>query len=237
MPATSILVGISSALASSTPSAVVIGGGWAGFGAAWGLANRGVKVTVLEASSDAVGGLAAGWTGPDGRPVELGIHGFWRSYRNCFRLVDQVGLDQDAVFTDWATPALYTDKGLSVAAPIFGDLPKLPTPLGTALYPQFQRLPLLERATAVGLLDAFVDFDGTPESWRRYDGMSARELFSRAGVSRKLYDEFLEPMNLVLPMAPGEEVSAAAALSLLQFFALEHQADFDVRWLKASLSR
>ena len=66
--------------------------------------------------------------------------------------------------------------------PIFGDLPKLPTPLGTALYPQFQRLPLLERATAVGLLDAFVDFDGTPESWRRYDGMSARELFSPGGA-------------------------------------------------------
>ena len=44
-------------------------------------------------------------------------------------------------------------------------------------------------------------------------------------------------MNLVLPMAPGEEVSAAAALSLLQFFALEHQADFDVRWLKASLTQ
>ena len=43
-------------------------------------------------------------------------------------------------------------------------------------------------------------------------------------------------MNLVLPMAPGEEVSAAAALSLLQFFALEHQADFDVRWLKGSLT-
>ena len=41
---------------------------------------------------------------------------------------------------------------------------------------------------------------------------------------------------LVLPMAPGEEVSAAAALSLLQYFALEHQADFDVRWLKGSLT-
>ena len=50
------------------PTAVVIGGGWAGFGAAWGLAQRGVAVTVLEASSDAVGGLAAGWKGPDAGP-------------------------------------------------------------------------------------------------------------------------------------------------------------------------
>ena len=218
------------------PTAVVIGGGWAGFGAAWGLAQRGVAVTVLEASSDAVGGLAAGWKGPDGLPVELGIHGFWRSYSNCFRLCDQIGLSENEVFTQWATPALYTRDGLSVAAPIFGDLPRLPTPLGSAVYPKFGRLSLADRASAIGLLYEFVDFDGSPEAWERYDGMSARDLYARAGVSRSLYDEFLEPMNLVLPMAPGEEVSAAAALSLLQFFALEHQADFDVRWLKGSLT-
>ena len=126
--------------AARQPSAVVIGGGWAGFGAAWGLAQRGVAVTVLEASSDAVGGLAAGWRGPDGLPVELGIHGFWRSYSNCFRLCEQIGLSEDEVFTQWATPALYTRDGLSVAAPIFGDLPRLPTPLGSAVFPKFERL-------------------------------------------------------------------------------------------------
>merc|ERR1719238_2539606 len=85
----------------AAPTAVVVGGGWAGFGAAWGLAQRGIDVTVLEASSEAVGGLAAGWSGPDGRPVELGIHGFWRSYANCFRLCEQIGLSIDDVFTDW----------------------------------------------------------------------------------------------------------------------------------------
>jgi hypothetical protein len=31
-------------------------------------------------------------------------------------------------------------------------------------------------------------------------------------------------MMLVLPMAPGEDISAAAALSCFSFFALEHQA-------------
>ncbi|CAM9266363.1 unnamed protein product [Scytosiphon promiscuus] len=39
---------------------VVIGGGWAGFGAASHLASAGVKVTLLEAQPSA-GGLAAGW--------------------------------------------------------------------------------------------------------------------------------------------------------------------------------
>ena len=39
---------------------VVVGGGWAGFGAASQLARAGVKVTLLEAQPSA-GGLAAGW--------------------------------------------------------------------------------------------------------------------------------------------------------------------------------
>ena len=91
------------------PTAVVIGGGWAGFGAAWGLAQRGVAVTVLEASSDAVGGLAAGWKGPDGLPVELGIHGFWRSYSNCFRLCDQIGLSRK--LSGWIVSTLRSMTG------------------------------------------------------------------------------------------------------------------------------
>ena len=151
-------------LSAGAPSVVVIGGGWAGFGTAWGLAQRGVPVTLLEASSKAVGGLAAGWSGPDGRPVELGIHGFWRSYKNCFRLVEQLGLPLDSVFTPYASPALYTASGLSVVAPVFGDLPRLPTPLGTALYPSFSRLSPADRASAAALLFEFVDFDGSPEA-------------------------------------------------------------------------
>ena len=38
----------------------MVGGGWAGFGAASQLASAGVKVTLLEAQPSA-GGLAAGW--------------------------------------------------------------------------------------------------------------------------------------------------------------------------------
>lgn len=54
--------------------------------------------------------------------------------------------------------------------------------------------------------------------------LSGVKLFREAGVSQRLYDEFLEPMLLVLPMCPGEDCSAAAALSCFQYFALEHQA-------------
>lgn len=64
---------------STTPSgsvkhAVVVGGGWAGFGAAYALLKAGVKVTILDAS-EKPGGLSAGWRTPGGRSVEAGIKG------------------------------------------------------------------------------------------------------------------------------------------------------------------
>ena len=42
----------------------------------------------------APGGLAAGWRTPGGRPVEAGIHGFWREYQNTFAVLDRLGLPQ-----------------------------------------------------------------------------------------------------------------------------------------------
>eukprot|EP00850_Spirogloea_muscicola_P000306 SM000001S04708 [mRNA] locus=s1:1832791:1834921:+ [translate_table: standard] len=65
--------------------------------------------------------------------------------------------------------------------------------------------------------------------------MSARELFRSAGVSSRLYKEFLEPVLLVTLFAPGEQLSAAAALGALYYYVLAHQADFDVRWCTGSI--
>ncbi|CAM9204070.1 unnamed protein product [Ectocarpus sp. 12 AP-2014] len=117
---------------------VVIGGGWAGFGAASHLSSAGVKVTLLEAQPSA-GGLAAGWETAKGKRVEVGIHGFWRSYRNIDRLItEELRLDARKVFSRYERSALHTKDGLSVVAPILGELPRLPAPLGPALYPMFR---------------------------------------------------------------------------------------------------
>ncbi|CAN0069146.1 unnamed protein product [Sphacelaria rigidula] len=71
--------------------------------------------------------------------VEVGIHGFWRSYRNIDRLItDELGLDSRRIFTPYVRSALHTKDGLSVIAPILGDMPRLPAPLGPALYPMFR---------------------------------------------------------------------------------------------------
>lgn len=242
----------------------MVGGGWAGFGAAHALmrSNLPLDVVLLEAAAEP-GGLAAGWRSARGLPVEAGIHGFWRNYANIDRLVKELRIDP---FTPYTPSALHTRRGLAVKAPVLGALPRLPAPLGTALWPTFNTISLADQLTAGTLLPAFFDFDGSDAAWRRWDGMTARELFR--GLSPRLYEEFIEPMLLVLPMCPGEDCSAAAvrappaplssararaltttrlrapalpvlhtqALSLFSFFALEHQPDFDVRWLRASAS-
>ena len=62
------------------------------------------------------------------------------------------------------------------------DMPQLPTPAGHFLFSDFKRLPLADRLSALPLLIPASDFDHSPEAWRRYDGMSARELFRRCAT-------------------------------------------------------
>ncbi|KST64460.1 hydroxysqualene dehydroxylase [Mastigocoleus testarum] len=210
---------------------VVVGAGWAGLGATYHLAKQGYQVTLLEAGSYP-GGLVAGWKTKGGRSTEAGIHGFWYPYRNIFALINELGINP---FTTWTRSSQYSPIGLEAESPIFQDLPRLPTPLGTFVYTQFQRLPLVDRLSALPLLYAVIDFDNSDAAWRRYDFVTARELFKQFGVSQRLYKESFEPMLLVGLFAPGEQCSAAATLGMLYFFILAHQADFDVVWCRGTV--
>lgn len=215
----------------NTPKVIVVGAGWAGLGATYHLAQQGYQVTLLEASPYA-GGLVAGWQTAQARPVEAGIHGFWYPYQNIFQLVKTLGLKP---FTPWTQSAQYSPQGLEVESPIFQDQPLLPTPLGTFLYPQFRRLPFLDRLSALPLLYSLIDFDNSDQAWRRYDSITARELFKQYGVSARLYNEAFNPMLLVGLFAPGEQCSAAAALGMLYYFILAHQPNFDVVWCRGTV--
>ncbi len=210
---------------------VVVGAGWAGLGATYHLAKQGYDVTLLEAGAYP-GGLVAGWKTDGGRSVEAGIHGFWYPYRNIFSLINELELNP---FTSWTRSSQYSPFGLEVESPIFQDLPRLPTPLGTFIYTQFQRLPLIDRFSALPLLYAVVDFDNSDDAWRRYDSVTARELFKQYGVSARLYKDAFEAMLLVGLFAPGEQCSAAATLGMLYYFILGHQADFDVVWCRGTV--
>ncbi|MBV6624196.1 MAG: FAD-dependent oxidoreductase [Rivularia sp. (in: Bacteria)] len=210
---------------------VVVGAGWAGLGATHHLAKQGYDVTLLEAGSYP-GGLVAGWKTEKGKSVEAGIHGFWYPYRNIFALINELNINP---FTTWTRSSQYSPAGLEVESPIFQDLPRLPTPLGTFIYTQFQRLPLVDRLSALPLLYALIDFDNSDAAWRRYDYVTARELFKQFGVSARLYHESFEPMLLVGLFAPGEQCSAAATLGMLYYFILAHQPDFDVVWCRGTV--
>ncbi|CAL8469873.1 g9415 [Coccomyxa elongata] len=221
--------------ASLAKNVVVVGGGWAGFGAAKHLSEQGYSVTIIDASPNP-GGLSAGWRTPQGRAVEAGIKGFWYQYHNIFALVRELGIPWP--FTDWTTSGFWSPEGLTTEAPVFSRRPQLPTMLGQFVHtmPLFRRLSLADRATMVPLLAAVVDFDATPETYQRYDSMTALELFQKFGVSRALYEEFLRPLLLVGLFAPAEELSAAAVLGTFYFYTLAHQNDFDVCWAKGSVS-
>lgn len=210
---------------------IVVGAGWAGLGATYHLAKQGYEVTLLEAGQYP-GGLVAGWQTAAGKSVEAGIHGFWYPYRNIFSLINELGISP---FTTWTRSAQYSPTGLEVESPIFQDLPRLPTPLGTFIYPQFQRLPLIDRLSALPLLYSLIDFDNSDQAWKRYDYLTARELFKTFGVSARLYKEAFEPMLLVGLFAPGEQCSAAATLGMLYYFILAHQPDFDVVWCRGTV--
>ena len=216
---------------STKPKVVIVGAGWAGLGATYHLAKQGYDVTLLEAGSYP-GGLVAGWKTTQGRSVEAGIHGFWYPYRNIFSLVNELGLQP---FTTWTRSSQYSPAGLEVESLIFQEQPRLPTPLGTFLYTQFKRLPLSDRLSALPLLYAIIDFDNSHDAWQRYDCITARELFKQYGVSNRLYKDSFEPMLLVGLFAPGEQCSAAAALGMLYYFILAHQADFDVLWCRGTV--
>ncbi|XP_047310407.1 uncharacterized protein LOC124913991 [Impatiens glandulifera] len=207
--------------------AVVIGSGWAGLGAAHHLCKQGLDVTVLE------GGYESELSRITSSPDEFGMRGFSYPYRNIFALVEELGIKP---FTNWTTSAQYSADGLlEVKFPVLQDLPQWPTPLGTLLYTQFARLDLLDRLTSLPLMAAVVDFDNTDDAWRRYDSITARELFKQFGCSEKLYSSVLDPLLQVGLFAPAEQCSAAATLGMLYYFVLAHQKDFDFVWTRGTV--
>ncbi|EEF41121.1 uncharacterized protein LOC8283661 isoform X2 [Ricinus communis] len=198
---------------------VIVGSGWAGLGAAHHLCNQGFNVTVLE--DDVFGS-----------PDDVGIQGFWNPYQNIFSLVNELGITP---FTNRIRSALYSSEGLEVEFPVFQDQPQLPTPLGTLYYTQFTRLPLVDRLTSLPLMAAVIDFDNTDTAWRKYDSITARELFKQFGCSEKLYRNVFGPLLQVGLFAPAEQCSAAATLGILYYISLAHQKDFDMVWCRGTI--
>eukprot|EP00746_Dinoflagellata_sp_MGD_P003762 gnl/MRDRNA2_/MRDRNA2_107294_c0_seq1.p1 gnl/MRDRNA2_/MRDRNA2_107294_c0~~gnl/MRDRNA2_/MRDRNA2_107294_c0_seq1.p1 ORF type:complete len:677 (-),score=135.39 gnl/MRDRNA2_/MRDRNA2_107294_c0_seq1:324-2204(-) len=235
---------------------LVIGGGWGGWGAAKALCESGVdaEVTLLDALPDPTG--ATPYQSKTGKPVEAGTRGFWKDYPNINKLCAELGISEYDVFTPFTNSSFYSPDGLEATAPVFSEaklpklpenipflsqfseqsFPQLPSPLGqvVATSQLFERIPLQDRASMLGLLIATVDCLGGDEKVQeQYDRMTAHELFLRFGLSKRLVDDFVRPTLLVGLFKPPEELSALVVMELLYYYALAHQDSFDVRWIRS----
>lgn len=236
---------------------VIIGGGWGGWGAAKTLCQSGLdaEVVLIDALPDPTG--VTPYLSKTGKPVEAGTRGFWKDYPNIEALCAELGLDEDDVFTPFTNSSFYSPDGLEATAPVFAEatlpplpflpkelsdqisntvFPTLPSPLGQVLatFPLFERVPLPDRASMVGLLLATIDCLGAEDESTKesYDRMTAHELFIRFGLSKRMVDDFIRPTLLVGLFKPPEELSALVVMELLYYYALAHQDSFDVRWIK-----
>lgn len=214
-------------------------------------------VTLLDALPDPTG--ATPYVSKSGKPVEAGTRGFWKDYPNINALCAQLGIDENDVFTPFTNSSFYSPDGLEATAPVFSEatldlgkigkdlnlpfelpfqnepFPQLPSPFGQVLatFPLFERIPLSDRASMVGLLLATIDCLGGDETVQmQYDRMTAHDLFIKFGLSKRLVDDFIRPTLLVGLFKPPEELSALVVMELLYYYALAHQDSFDVRWIK-----
>jgi uncharacterized protein with NAD-binding domain and iron-sulfur cluster len=146
--------------------------------------------------------------------VEAGTRGFWKDYPNINALCAELGLNENDVFTPYTNSSFYSPDGLEATAPVFAEVkfpeinlpflkelsgqafPQLPSPLGQVLatFPLFERVPLADRASMVGLLVATIDCLGNDQSVQeKYDRMTAHDLFIRFGLSERMVEDFIKP--------------------------------------------
>jgi len=224
------------------PHVAVVGAGWGGWGAAKALVENGCRVTLLDALPDPTGKTP--YLTPSGKPFEAGTRGFWFDYPNINSLVtNELGLREEEIFTDFTNSSFYSPDGLEATAPVFSEgaelfgqrIPELPSPLGqvAATFQLFERIPVPDRVTMLGLLFAMLDFTRDEETLEAYDRMNAHQLFVKMGISPRLVSDFIRPTLLVGLFKPPEELSAAVSMELLYFYALAHQTSFDVRWIRS----
>jgi uncharacterized protein with NAD-binding domain and iron-sulfur cluster len=214
-----------------TLKVAVVGSGFGGWGAVKALVEGGIdEVVLLDSLPDPAGNQP--YLTPTGKPFEPGHKGFWKDYPNIYSYVEKLKIDN--IFSPCTNSSFYSPYGLEATAPVFGDSVELPSPLGQvfASAQLFERLPLSDRASMIGLLYAMIDFDRDEETFKKYDRMTAHELFLRFKLSKRLVDDFIRPTLLVGLFKPPEELSAAVTMELLYFYAMAHQTSFDVKWMK-----
>lgn len=196
--------------------AVVVGGGIAGVAAATVLAERGVRVTLLE-KERALGGRAGGFEErlPTGERVQMerGFHGFFRQYYTLRALLRRI----DPALSMLKQLDDYPVLGPSGMVQSFRGLPKR-TPLqvmALVLRSPHLRARDLLRANGRAALEMLA-FDHE-RTYARFDGVTADQYLSSLALPertrRMLFDVFAHSF-----FNPEREMSAAELLMMFHFY-------------------
>ncbi|MCA9606294.1 MAG: FAD-dependent oxidoreductase [Myxococcales bacterium] len=199
-------------------TAIVVGGGIAGVAAACVLAERGVKVTLLEREGH-LGGRASAWTEtlPDGTPyqMERGFHAFFRQYYNLRNLLRRVDPELERLRPLEDYPIL-GPEGLVQS---FTGLPRTPPLNLMALLRRTDYVTLKDlRGIDVPAAQRMLRFDPA-KTYAVHDGSTAADYLDSlrfpARARQMLFDVFAHSF-----FNPEDGMSAAEMLMMFHFYFL-----------------
>lgn len=150
---------------SGAPHIAVVGGGYTGLSAAYDLTRVGFRVSLFEAEDD-LGGLAGTFEVSPGYRLEKFYHHWFKSDRDIFGLIDEIGLGDRVRPLDSNTGLYYINRQFRLSSPL--DL------LG------FSPLPLLDRVR-LGLMAIRAR---TISDWMPLEEISALEWIRKIGGKR-----------------------------------------------------
>ncbi|WP_312516461.1 hydroxysqualene dehydroxylase HpnE [Massilia sp.] len=184
----------------------VAGGGWAGCAAAVELARQGHHVTLFEAARS-LGGRARG-VEVRGMELDNGQHILLGAYRDCLRLMRQVGVDVDKALLRLPVQMRYphSGDGMDFVAP------RLPAPLHLMVALLRARGLAREDKLALARLNSAAKWMG----WQLDNDVSVAELLDRFDQTERLTRLMWRPLCIAALNTPPERASANVFLAVLR---------------------